>query len=512
MDLGSNFLASAARSPSAVALTAYGERLTYSAWSVMILQVLSGLNAAGIKRGHTVAAVLQNGVHCATLYWACQIGGIIFAPLNWRATEGDLSFLICDCEASAVVFDTSITHSAVLADIAHETLRIDAGPNPPPGWMSFQDLFHSPPAQPRSCAMPQDTSIVLYTSGTTGRPKGVPRTQASERAAALGHIAQNLYRRGESILGVMPIYHTMGVKALVMAAMLDGSFHCLNRFDPEAALSTIAKEGVTSLSLVPTLYHDLIHVPSFSKDAVRTVRSLTSAGGPMSPTLAKRLFREFEPDIFVNQLGSTEIYTHTFNPNAQITPQSVGKAGLLTSVRLVSINAQSADDFVGPEEEGEIIVSLRADDAFTGYWKRPDADSAKIRNGWYWTGDAAKLLPSGDLVLTGRVDDLIITGGENVSPIEVEACLISCEGVNEAVVFGLEDERWGQVVAAAVKGEALYAHDLDTHCREFGLMSHQRPRDYYFVDEIPKSPVGKVLRRVLIEEFGKKRSDGSDRV
>jgi 2-furoate---CoA ligase len=149
--------------------------------------------------------------------------------------------------------------------------------------------------------------------------------------------------------------------------------------------------------------------------------------------------------------------------------------------------------------EGQIIALMNGDEAFDGYWRHPEADAKAIHQGWYFTGDCGYLDPSGDLFITGRVDDMIISGGENISPQEVEDCLSVHEAVSEVAVFGLSDERWGQVVAAAiVRNDNISAEDLDLHCQASGLANLKRPRHYLFVKAIPKSPVGKILRRLLV--------------
>lgn len=502
MDLGSNFLAAAYRSPEAIAFVSDEARWTYKSWREQVLRLVAGLELAGVKRSDKLVCILRNGPELASLYWACQIAGVTIVPLNWRSSARDLDYLVHDCEATAIICNVAETQTSEVPVGADGILRFDTSPKLTGGWMRFASLFHAAPAPPESLSQPNDISILLYTSGTTGRPKGVARSHRAERAAALGHIAQNGYRRGESILGAMPIYHTMGVKALIMAAMMDGKFSSMPRFSAGHAIDLISKECVTSLSLVPTLYHDMLNAPDFREDKVASVRVLTFAGAPMTPTLAEKLQAAFKPELFVNQLGSTEIYTFSFNQDAGRSPASVGRAGLSTDIRLVRIGANTPDELAAPGEEGEIVVSMNSDDAFSGYWKRPDVDNVKIRQGWFFTGDAAKLTPAGDFVLTGRVDDMIITGGENVSPIEVEACLCACPGISEAVVFGLPDARWGQIVAAAIiRTKHICNKDIDAHCREFGLMPHQLPRRIVFLDDIPKSPVGKVLRRVLIETY-----------
>jgi 2-furoate---CoA ligase len=167
-------------------------------------------------------------------------------------------------------------------------------------------------------------------------------------------------------------------------------------------------------------------------------------------------------------------------------------------VRVVKLGAKSADDLAAPGEEGEIICLLASDESFEGYWRRPDADAKALRQGWYFTGDTGFLDRDGDLFVTGRVDDMIITGGENVSPVEIESCLSLHAAVSEVAVVGLPDERWGKVIAAFVKRRTVIeAEELDAFCRASGLASFKRPRRYVFVAEIPKSPVGKLLRRRL---------------
>ena len=168
-------------------------------------------------------------------------------------------------------------------------------------------------------------------------------------------------------------------------------------------------------------------------------------------------------------------------------------------VRVVRLGARSADEVAATGEEGEIIALVKGDESFEGYWRRPDADAKALREGWYFTGDTGYFDRDGDLFVTGRVDDLIITGGENVSPVEIESCLSLHPAVSEVAVVGLADDRWGKIVAAFVRRSAPVAPEaLDQFCRQSGLANFKRPRRYLFVEAIPKSPVGKLLRRKLI--------------
>jgi len=312
-------------------------------------------------------------------------------------------------------------------------------------------------------------------------------------------LAQNLYGRGERTLGVMPLYHTMGVRSLLAMSLIGGTFVCLPRFDVAGALRLIAAERVTNLYLVPTLYHDLVHHPDFAATDTSSVRKLGFAGAPMTDGLLGRLTEAFRPDLFVNHYGSSEVYTFTINQDAAVKPGSAGRAGLNTLVRIVPLAATDPHAAAAPGEEGEIAVIARGDEAFEGYWRRPEADAKAFRDGWYFTGDTGFMDGDGDVFVTGRVDDMIITGGENVSPVEIESCLSLHPAVSEIAVVGLPDERWGKVVTAFVKRRASVDEAaLDAHCRAAGLPSHKLPRAYVFVAAIPKSPVGKLLRRQLV--------------
>jgi 2-furoate---CoA ligase len=228
---------------------------------------------------------------------------------------------------------------------------------------------------------------MLYTSGTTAKPKGVPRRQRAERAAALAHVAQNLYRHGEKTLGVMPLYHTMGVRSLIAMSLVGGTFVCLPRFDVAQALALIEKERITNLYLVPTLYHDLVRHPRFKETDVSSVRKIGFAGASMTDGLLKELQAAFKPELFVNHYGSSEIYTFTIDQNAPAKPGSAGRAGINEMIRVVRLGATSPDEVAQANEEGEIISLLKSDEAFEGYWRRPEADAKAIRQGWYFTGD-----------------------------------------------------------------------------------------------------------------------------
>ena len=450
LDLGLSFLASVARDPTAIAIVDGELRLTYAQWYRRISALVAGLDAIGLRPGDHLVTALQNRWEAASLHWACQFAGIIITPVNWRSTTEEIDFFLDDAEAKAIAYE-DVSAAAVAGSALAQKLPRIALDAATPSDLSFAALVSQPAPDAKARTDAEAWSVMLYTSGTTARPKGVPRRQRAERAAAIAHVAQNLYANGERTLGVMPLYHTMGVRSLLAMSLIGGTFVCLRRFDVERALDLIAAERVTNLYLVPTLYHDLVHHPRCATSDVSSVKKLGFAGAPMTDGLLKTLQAAFQPDLFVNHYGSSEIYTCTIDQNAPKKPGSAGRAGINQMVRVVRLGAKSADDIAAIGEEGEIIALLAGDELFEGYWRRPEADAKAIRQGWYFTGDTGLFDADGDIFVTGRVDDMIISGGENISPVEIESCLSLHAGVSEVAVAGLPDERWGRIVTAFIK-------------------------------------------------------------
>lgn len=497
-DLGRGFLASVERMPNAPAISDGETRLNHMQWREVVLAIVGGLDDLGLAPGDHVVTLLTNRVEAASLHMACQIAGLAITPLNWRARAEELDYVLVDSDAKAVIFEPLTAETVAASEVAPRPRRIglDGAAGADIGW---ERIANGTPARAVSRASPETVSVMLYTSGTTGRGKGVPRTHAAERAAAMAHVAQNLYGRGEVTLGVMPLYHTMGVRSLLASVIINGHFVCQRRFDAGQALRLIEAERISNLYLVPTLYHDLLAAPGFAESDRGSVRKLGFAGQAMTDGLLKRLDAAFQPELFVNHYGSSEIYTFTIEPNATAKPGSAGKAGLNQEIRVVALGSTDPNETVGPDVEGQIIAALDGDESFAGYWRRPDADEKALHDGWYFTGDVGYRDGDGDLFVTGRVDDMIISGGENILPAEIESVLSLHPAVGEVAVVGLPHERWGQQVTAFLtRREAVTEEALNTWCLESDLAAYKRPRAYVFVAEIPKSPVGKILRRLLV--------------
>jgi 2-furoate---CoA ligase len=425
--------------------------VSYDELLTRVRRIAGGLDA-GV--GERVAIILDNRPETALLYWACQWAGLVAVPLSWRLGEEELEYCLGDSGAAIA-------------------LR-DGDPLP--------DGHEHPGALDRD---EREVSLLLYTSGTTGRPKGVPRSHGADRAGGWSQALQHGYAWGDRTLGVMPLYHTMGIHSLLAMHLVGGCFVPLPRWDPLAALRLIQDERITSLYLAPTLFYDLVTHPELGRHDTSSVRALGYAGAAMTSTMVERCVRAFAPEVFVNHYGSTEIYTFSLGRDQLRKPGCAGRPAVNTRLRLT--------------EGGEICVHLSSDEAFGGYWNRPDADERAIEDGWYRTGDTGHLDADGDLWIDGRVDDMIISGGENVHPLEVEDVLAAHPRVYEVAVVGLPDERWGQRVVAIVVGDAT-PDELDAHCLASPLARFKRPREYRLVEALPRSSAGKILRRVLRDE------------
>jgi 2-furoate---CoA ligase len=509
MDLGTAFAISVRRQPGAMAVVDGDRRRTYAQWDAEIRAAAGALARTGLRAGNHLAVVMRNRYEMATLYWASHMLGLIFTPISWRGSLDEIAYCLEDCEARAVAFDGA---AGTLPAEAAARLGIDprrqivAADGKGDGIHFARLLEATPLAGP---AAPDDgtSCLMLYTSGTTGRPKGVPRSHRAELAAGVSQVAHHLYRMGESSLCVMPMFHTMGVRKMLATALVGGKLVCMPDYSPAGLLRAVAAERISSLFLVPTMFHDVVRDPAFARHDLGSLSRVGYAGMAMTPVLVEHCLDAFKPDVFINHYGSSEIYTFTICDHLREKPGCAGRAGLNQVIRVVDPTNRDAIEVDLPVgEPGEIVASMASPEAFTGYWKRPDADAKAIQGGWYRTGDLGQFDDDGELYVVGRVDDMIISGGENIFPEEVESALARCPGVASAAVVGMPDERLGSRVVAFVEPASaeVTCEAIDTACLKTGLARFKRPREYVFVKAIPRSASGKLLRRKLrIGEYEK---------
>ncbi len=527
MDLARYLVQAVKRFPEATAVVDDQVRWSYRDLYDEVTAVAANLQQLGAAPGDHVLVVLKNSRENLVIYWACQLLGFIYTPVNFRMPPGELAYCITDSDPRFVMYEEanratveaalkqaqssamafavgSGTGANTYAELSRRGTRVSMAPPPVGRDQSGPYAPHSGTTlQPVPAIADDAIAIMLYTSGTTGRPKGVPRSHLNEASAAEAHIIQNVYTLFESTIAVMPFYHTMGMRTLLSTTFLNGKLVLLPDYEPQAALELLAKEKVTSLYLVPTLYYDLVSCPQFDQYDLRALTNLGYAGAAMTSSLTQTCFERFHPKIFVNHFGSSEVYTFTICSWLDRKPTCAGRPGFHEDVRIVTADPTRyvlPDEVVDIDTPGEVIVSLSSPEAFKGYWHRPDANEKAIRQGWYFTGDLGVWDQDGDLWVQGRVDDMLISGGENIHPLEVEDILAQHPKVAEVAVAGLPDERWGHIAVAFVvpADTSLTAEELDQFClANPHLARFKRPKRYVFVKQIPKSPVGKILRRKL---------------
>ncbi len=502
MTLATLLQRAALRRPGADAVVDGARRLSYAGLTARVDAVAGGFRRLGVGRGDRVLLALRNRLEHVVAYWALQALAAVPTPVNFRLAADEMRYVLGDCGARVALFEASTAEAVRAAAKAGEHRLVAVGEGAGADAVAFDELGAGGPdtgGEPAEA----DLSLILYTSGTTGRPKGVPRTHRNHYAGALAHVIQCGYGWGERTLGVMPLYHTMGIHSLTSMAAVNGCFVCQPEWSAAGALRLIAAERLTALYLIPTLFYDLVHAPELARTDVSSVRKLAYAGAPMLAPLTEACDRVFRPAVFVNHYGSTEIYTFSVRGDVQAKPGCAGRPGIHSALRVVAASTErrvGADAVVEPGEKGEIIASLASDEAFAGYWNRPDADARALRDGWYFTGDMGWIDADGELYVAGRVDDMIISGGENIHPVEVEEALARYPGVADVAVIGEPDPRLGErVVAFVVPGVPDLTFDtLDAHCRTSGALApFKRPRRIVFVKDIPKTASGKILRRLL---------------
>nr|WP_276978527.1 AMP-binding protein [Ferrimicrobium acidiphilum] len=470
--------------------------MTYAVWDAYTDKLARVLLSIGTRPGDHVVMVLEGGEPLASLHLAAQKASLVSVPLSTRFGIEEFAYCLRDCSPSVVLTDDTtidaIAAAVTMIDMSLTVLHVnDLTSMPDPGGPL--------PMPPSESAI----SLMLYTSGTTGKPKGVPRSHRAEHYAAVAHLIQTGQPAGAVSLGLMPMFHTMGMRSLLASIVGAGTWIPQAKLDADRSIDLIIESGIDTLYMVPTIYWSLLHTGRLGE--VRTVKRLAYAGAAMSPTLAEQLVDAIHPVRFVNHFGSTEIYTFTIGPDGARKPGCAGRAGIFSRVRLVDPDPGARpNQLVTPGEQGQVIVSMDSPEAFAGYWHRPDADAKAIRDGWYFTGDLATEDEDGDLWVSGRVDDMINSGGENLYPEEIERYLARCPYLDQVIVAGTPHEKWGSAVTAFF----VPAGDIDPQValrqveswvrNKSDLPSLKRPKRYVAIGEIPTSAVGKILRRRLV--------------
>ena len=504
ISLGAWFGLRAERSPHRAALTFEGTTWTFAQMLERIDRVAGALRSGGVCHGDRVGFIgLNQPAFFETMFAAARLGAI-FVPLNFRLTGAELSFIVGDAGIHSLVADE--LHRPVIDSVRGELpirryIGVGAGAVSS-DWTDFESLQTSAPIVGPERVDDDEVAVIMYTSGTTGRPKGAMLTHANlwwNNTNAL-HMFDTL--ENDTTLVVAPLFHIGGLNVTTLIAWQKGARVLLHRtFDPGACIDDIVREGVTTMFGVPAMFLFMSQHPSFERADLSGLRGLICGGAPVP----EPLLRTYQArGVAIQQgYGLTETapsVTFLSDEHGLAKLGSAGTPPLFTDVRIV--DTETGAVVVDASTNGEVCV--RGPNVMKGYWNRPDATAAAIdAEGWFHTGDIGYLDADGFLFIADRVKDMVITGGENVYPAEVESALYDHPGVGEIAVIGMPDERWGEAVVAVVAAKPDAVVTLED-LREFGGRSLARfklPTKLHLVDVLPRNPAGKVLKFELRERF-----------
>ncbi|ELY66417.1 long-chain-fatty-acid--CoA ligase [Natronococcus jeotgali] len=484
------------------------QRWTYAAFDERVNRLANALREAGIEKGDRVATVLRNGSEMALTVYACAKIGAVFTPLNFRLPAGEIEYIVDDAGAKLVLFESATEEAVAGARPALETVDdyLSVDDDVPEYAGGFYDLLESGSSErPDVTVTEDDVYAFIYTSGTTGRPKGVVHEHRSMVEHSLLCIAELNLTRDDVGLSVMPLYHCAELHCSLFPRIHRGATTVVHHeFEPETALEAIETHGVTTLFAAPTAWNGLSLTAAEADVDVSSLRIGLYGAAPMPEQVLDNCM-EHLCDDYVQAYGMTEIGPAGVFQSPEDQRSKQGCAGLPAlnhELRVVDPGADP-DREVDDGEVGEVLIASPC--AMREYWNRPEATARSLREAdsatWYYTGDLGYLDDDGYLYVVDRKDDMIVSGGENVYPAEVEDVLFAHDGVEEAAVVGEPDDEWGERVVAYVVADAVPATELDAFVRESDrLADFKRPRTYYFVDELPKNPSGKVQKFKLRED------------
>lgn len=508
--LGAMFDHLASNRGDAVALRdANGRVVTYGEFHDRVGKLGSAVAARGVPKGARVAVFAKNSIEYAEVFGLVKLG-LVVVPLNWRLDQGALQDLLRDCAPDVLIVDRA--HHGLVKDFAAklDTLKLAlCFDGPEPGFDGYEAVLnesHSPASIPD--VESDDPASIIYTSGTTGHPKGAVISHRGALANMRLSQAELLQLdEGDRVLAAMPFFHVGGLWYHFFASFATGcETTILPEFQPLAVLEALKRHRVTVVHLVPTMVSALLSHDTFNPDDLRHLRRVFYAGSPMPTALLRRAMAALGTCEFLQSYGSTEAgIIAALSPEHHVMALQDGAGRLLRScgrpVDGCDVRIATDKDSALNGEIGEIEV--RGDAVFCGYWQRPDATDAAHNDRWVRTGDLGLVDADGFLFLVDRKNDMIVTGGENVFPTEVEDQLLKIEGVAEAAVFGTPHPRWIEQVTAVIvptPGLQLSIDELTEKLRH-DLAHYKCPKEIFFSDVLPKNGAGKVLRARLRETY-----------
>lgn len=445
------------------------------------------LEDRGLKKGDRVAVLAENCIDLFPILFACGLGGYIYVPLNWRLSPNELRAILDDCTPAILITDDQLD-SLGTQIFSKQHIKIQDNQHHAPSEFHIMKDWDS-----------KAPWLMIYTGGTTGKPKGVLLSYDAVNWNAINTIISWSLNADDCTLNYMPLFHTGGINALSLPILMSGGTVVIgNRFDPEEAIRAIDDYGTTISLFVPTMYQSMVETDYFKKASFPTVKVFLSGGAPCPKSIYLH-FKErglnFKEGYGLTEAGPNNFYIAP--EKAAVKVGSVGKSMLFNQIKIVNAQGKHCKS----DEVGELYI--RGKHVFTKYWNNAEETKSAIVNGWLKTGDLAKKDQDGDVYIVGRAKDMIITGGENVYPQEVEQCIIGHPGVKEAAVFGIKDRKWGEIVSACIvplENSDTLKEEIQTLCRE-QIGAFKIPKLLFFVEELPKTHVGKIDKKQLIQNF-----------
>lgn len=508
--------------PSKEAIVCGNYRCKYSELHERVARLAYALKNKGIRLQDRVAIIHRNCHYFLESYLAAAQIGAILVPVNYRLHPKDFSYILRDSDSDAVIVEPSLVEVfPTLEECPGLRLIIETGPSKNIAALesscAYEEMVQYGRRDEHTALELQDTDTaqLYYTSGTTGKPKGVPLTHRNNYIHALNVIEEIQLSSSDRWLHVSPMHHLADAWSTWAITMVGGAHIFLPEFDPAGVLETIERDRITISNFIPTMLNLLVNHPEVSSYNYRSLRLIMSGGAPIAPEIIRKVIETFGCE-YIQTYGMTEtspfLTMSILKPHLKELPfeerlQYLATAGRpFKGVDLKILRDNGTEVEKNGREVGEIVV--KGDTITSAYWKLPDETRKRIKDGWLHTRDLATMNEEGYVSIVDRMDDMIITGGENVYSIEVENVLYEHPKVLEAAVIGIRDEVWGERIVAIIvpkRNETPTEEEIIMQCRK-KLAAFKAPKEVLLVKELPKTESGKIRKKVLREKYGGKSS------
>ena len=473
-------------------------RMNYAEMNALANRCANLLTSLGIGKGDRVGLLMPNSVEfCCLFYGAAKIGAVA-VPLNTRLAAPEVDFILSDSGSKVVIYGEALATvvDAIKADTDSSCTVSDWVPAGGSTDSLGEHLKGAAAHEPAGEHGGADNLFIMYTSGTTGHPKGVVHTHDSVHSAASSWCSTIDVRYQDRVLLPLPMFHVAALTTVIFCAMRGVSLISMPQFDAMKVWSLIVDERVSIGGAVPAILNFMRQVPQFAELNAPDFRYFITGGAPMPEALIK-MYAAKNMEV-VQGYALTESCgggTVLLGEDALRKVGSAGRASMFTDVRV-----RSDDGVISERGEGEVVI--KSDILLKEYWNRPDATRGAFDNGWFRTGDIGEIDDEGYLYIKDRLKDMIISGGENIYPAEIESVIIGIPGVSEVAVIGLTDEKWGEIACAIVVADQseVSERQIVQFCGT-RLARYKLPKKVIFAEAIPHNPSGKILKRVLRDQY-----------